>query len=90
MKVAFRISWSRAAEKMHAVLLSRVARLPRQPLAWSKLAGPYYGNEIATLPARRPVGHAGDREGRPRPRRHRPAHPRGRPPAGLTRSTAHP
>ena len=26
-----------------------MARVPKQPLSWSKLAGPYYGNEIATL-----------------------------------------
>jgi hypothetical protein len=49
MKVAFRVSWSRAAERTTRFLLDRVARLPRQPLDWSKLAGPFYGNEIATL-----------------------------------------
>jgi hypothetical protein len=49
MQVAFRVSWSRAAEKTTRFLLDRVARLPHQPLDWSKLAGPFYGNEIATL-----------------------------------------
>jgi hypothetical protein len=49
MKVAFRISWSRAAEHVTRFLLDRVARLPRQDLNWSRLAGPFYGNEIATL-----------------------------------------
>jgi hypothetical protein len=49
MQVAFRVSWSRAAEKTTRFLLDRVARLPRQPLDWSRLAGPFYGNEIATL-----------------------------------------
>ena len=49
MKVAFRVSWSRAAEKTTRFLLDQVARLPHQPLDWSKLAGPFYGNEIATL-----------------------------------------
>jgi hypothetical protein len=33
---------------MH-LLMNKVARLPRQELDWSRLAGPYYGNEIATL-----------------------------------------
>ena len=49
MQVAFRVSWSRAAEKTTRFLLDRVARLPHQPLDWSRLAGPFYGNEIATL-----------------------------------------
>jgi hypothetical protein len=49
MRVAFRISWSRAAEAATRFLLGRVARVPRQELSWSRLAGPYYGNEIATL-----------------------------------------
>jgi hypothetical protein len=49
MKVAFRVSWSRAAEKATRFLLDRVSHLPKQPLTWEKLAGPYYGNEIATL-----------------------------------------
>jgi hypothetical protein len=49
MQVAFRVSWSRAAEKTTRFLLDRVARLPHQPLDWSRMAGPFYGNEIATL-----------------------------------------
>jgi hypothetical protein len=49
MKVVFRISWSRLAEKTTHFLLNKVARLPRQDLNWSPLAGPFYGNEIATL-----------------------------------------
>jgi len=49
MKVAFRVAWSRAAERVTRFLLTRVARLPPQPLTWSRLAGPCYGNEIATL-----------------------------------------
>lgn len=49
MKVAFRVAWSRAAERVTRFLLSRVAKVPPQPLKWSRLAGPYYGNEIATL-----------------------------------------
>jgi hypothetical protein len=49
MKIAFRVSWTRAAEKLTRFLLDRVSRLPHQPLSWSRIAGPYYGNEIATL-----------------------------------------
>jgi hypothetical protein len=49
MKVVFRISWSRVAEKTMHLLMNKVARLPRQELDWSRLAGPFYGNEIATL-----------------------------------------
>jgi hypothetical protein len=49
MKVAFRISWSRVAEAVTRFLLTRVSKVPPQPLTWSRLAGPYYGNEIATL-----------------------------------------
>ncbi|MGH8891763.1 MAG: alkaline phosphatase D family protein [Actinomycetes bacterium] len=49
MQLAFRLGWSRAAEATMRFLLDRVSRLPRQPLTWSRVAGPYYGNEIATL-----------------------------------------
>ena len=49
MKVAFRISWSRAAERFTRFLLSTVANVPSQPLTWDRVAGPFYGNEIATL-----------------------------------------
>ena len=84
MKVAFRIGWSRAAEACTRFLLTSVARVPKQELSWSKLAGPYYGNEIATLlldgrSARLVIEKAGrDRV------RHRPPHPRRRPPPHLT------
>jgi hypothetical protein len=30
-------------------LLDRVSKVPPQQLSWSRVAGPYYGNEIATL-----------------------------------------
>jgi hypothetical protein len=49
MQVAFRLAWSRAAERVTRFLMDRVSRVPRQPLTWSRLAGPCYGNEIATL-----------------------------------------
>jgi hypothetical protein len=47
--VVFRVSWSRLAEKLTRFLLQRVSHLPAQPLTWERLAGPHYGNEIATL-----------------------------------------
>jgi hypothetical protein len=49
MKVAFRISWSRAAERTTRRLLGWVAKLPPMTIAWKRLAGPYFGNEISTL-----------------------------------------
>ena len=49
MKVAFRVAWSRVAERITRFLLTTIAKVPPHPLTWSKLAGPYYGNEIATL-----------------------------------------
>ena len=49
MKIAFRVSWTRAAERFTRFLLDRVSHVPHQSLSWSRIAGPYYGNEIATL-----------------------------------------
>ena len=49
MQVAFRAAWSRVAERVTRFVLTRVTEVPPQPLTWSRLAGPYYGNEIATL-----------------------------------------
>jgi hypothetical protein len=49
MKVIFRVSWSRVAETFTRFLLQRVSHLPAQPLSWERLAGPHFGNEIATL-----------------------------------------
>ena len=49
MQLAFRLAWSRAAERVTRFLLNRVARVPPQPLTWTREAGPFYGNEIATL-----------------------------------------
>jgi hypothetical protein len=71
MKVAFRVSWSRLAEHTTRFLLDRVSHLPKQPLTWDRAAGPYYGNEIATLRlhgrrASLVVEQSGyDRDGRP-------------------------
>ena len=85
MKVVFRISWSRVAEKtMHLPDEQGGAAAP----AGARLVAagrPVLRQRDRHPAARRPVGHAGHREGRPRPRRHRPAHAGGRPAARLTR-----
>jgi len=49
MSFAFRLAWSRVAERVTRALLDRVARVPPQPLSWTRKAGPCYGNQIATL-----------------------------------------
>jgi hypothetical protein len=51
MKVAFRLAWSRMAERTTRSLLSVVARVPRSRLRWSREAGPYFGNELMTFTA---------------------------------------
>ncbi|MFZ2174169.1 MAG: alkaline phosphatase D family protein [Rhodococcus sp. (in: high G+C Gram-positive bacteria)] len=49
MKVTFRISWSRVTERAVRFLLSRVSRVPPVPVEWSKVTGPFFGNQVATL-----------------------------------------
>jgi len=49
MKLAFRISWSRLAERMTRLVLGLVGRVPTMSIEWSKTAGPYFGDEIVTL-----------------------------------------
>ncbi|PZS12615.1 MAG: alkaline phosphatase [Pseudonocardiales bacterium] len=49
MKVAFRVSWSRAAERTTRGLLGLVAKMPPMAIEWTREAGPYFGNEVATL-----------------------------------------
>jgi hypothetical protein len=49
MKVAFRISWSRSAERSTRRLLGWMATLPPMTIGWQRLAGPYFGNEISTI-----------------------------------------
>ena len=49
MKVAFRIAWSRAAARSTRALLGRTAPVPPASLAWTRLSGPYFGNEIGEL-----------------------------------------
>jgi hypothetical protein len=49
MKVAFRVSWSRAAEKFTRRLLGAAAKVPPITMSWTRLSGPYFGNELAEL-----------------------------------------
>ena len=47
MKIVFRLFWSRPAEHVVRGLLRLVAPVPPASLRWSRLAGPYFGNELA-------------------------------------------
>jgi hypothetical protein len=49
MKAAFRIAWSRAAERLTRRLLGLVSTVPPASIEWTREAGPYFGNEVATL-----------------------------------------
>jgi phosphodiesterase/alkaline phosphatase D-like protein len=51
MKVAFRLAWSRVAERTTRSLLSVLTRVPRTELNWTRQAGPYFGNELMTFTA---------------------------------------
>jgi PhoD-like phosphatase len=51
MKFAFRISWSRFAERATRFLLGAVARVPDAGIRWDREAGPYFGNELMTFTA---------------------------------------
>jgi hypothetical protein len=48
MRLGFRLGWSRAAESV-ARLVGRTAPVPPLPLSWDRLAGPFFGNQIATI-----------------------------------------
>jgi hypothetical protein len=49
MKIAFRLAWSRFAERFTRSLLGLVARVPRISVSWTRLSGPFFGNELAEL-----------------------------------------
>jgi PhoD-like phosphatase len=49
MKVTFRIAWSAAAARVTRALLGRTAPMPPVNVAWTRLSGPYFGNEIGEL-----------------------------------------
>jgi hypothetical protein len=49
MRWAFRLAWSRAAERSTRLVLGRFASVPRPHLHWHRTAGPFFGNAVATL-----------------------------------------
>ena len=49
MKFAFRVSWSRLAERVMRFLLGRLSKVPPLVIDWDRLTGPHFGDEIATL-----------------------------------------
>ncbi|HTZ44477.1 MAG TPA: alkaline phosphatase D family protein [Jatrophihabitans sp.] len=51
MKLTFRVSWSRFAERFTRSLLGIVHPVPQSGLHWRREAGPYFGNELMTFTA---------------------------------------
>ena len=49
MRLAFRLGWSRMAERSTRLVLGRFASVPRPNLHWHRTAGPFFGNAVATL-----------------------------------------
>jgi len=49
MKLAFRAAWSGAADATARRVLRLTGRVPAPSLAWDRMCGPFFGNEIATL-----------------------------------------
>jgi hypothetical protein len=48
MRPLMRFGWSRVAAKGTRVMASS-AGVPKPPLRWRRLAGPYFGNAVSTL-----------------------------------------
>ncbi|MCD2095935.1 alkaline phosphatase D family protein [Rhodococcus rhodochrous] len=57
VRVAFRAAWGRKAERVVRLLLGPVTAVPEASFSWSKMAGPSFGNQIATLRTRGRVAH---------------------------------
>ena len=51
MKLAFRVFWSRVMERFFRLLLGIVAKVPPIEISWTRLTGPYFGNELAEFVA---------------------------------------
>jgi hypothetical protein len=49
MQLAFRLSWHRRVERAVRALLTRSAPVPTAPVAYRRIAGPVFGNAVATL-----------------------------------------
>jgi PhoD-like phosphatase len=48
IRVGFRIGWSRWARRLTSGL-ARLARVPRSELEWTKVSGPFFGNQLGEL-----------------------------------------
>jgi hypothetical protein len=48
MRIGFRFGWSRLADRLGR-LAGRMAAVPPVPLSWERVAGPFFGNQLATL-----------------------------------------
>jgi hypothetical protein len=71
MKLMFRGAWSRFAERSTSVFLGLIARVPQPSVEWTRLIGPYFGNDLMTLrldgrTAEVILEQAGPATGRPR------------------------
>jgi hypothetical protein len=49
MRLAFRLAWSRLAERGTRFLLRALARVPRPTWGWHRVAGPIFGNAVGDL-----------------------------------------
>ena len=49
MKLMFRGAWSGFAERFTRVALGVIARVPQPSVEWTRLVGPYFGNDLMTL-----------------------------------------
>jgi hypothetical protein len=49
MKIAFRLAWSRGAERFMRLLLRVLSKVPPMTISWQRLSGPYFGNAIAEV-----------------------------------------
>ena len=49
IQLAFRAAWSRFAERTTRVVLGIVARVPKPIVEWTRIEGPFFGNDLMTL-----------------------------------------
>lgn len=55
MKLAFRSSWTHVTGRVTHFLLNRVSTVAPLPVNWHRIAGPFFGNQVATLRVRGPT-----------------------------------
>ena len=49
MRLGFRVSWSRTAERGVRAVLGRLAQVPPPGIGWSRTAGPFFGNMVGVV-----------------------------------------